>query len=77
MFNADSRGNHEDVLYGEALSLYGGPNAPASLTIGKDLPCNDIPKIKATLDSDIEHDKAYLPLTRYYGSKRRLIWLDG
>ena len=28
------------------------------------------------LNSDIKHDKAYLPLTRYYGSKRRLIgWM--
>lgn len=45
--------------HGEALSLRDGPNAPASLTIGADLPCNGIPKIKAALNSDIKHDKTH------------------
>lgn len=76
MFNADSRVIHENVPHGEALSLRGGPNAPASLTTSADLSCTDITKIKTALNPDIKHDKAYLPLTRYYGSKRRLIdWM--
>lgn len=76
MFNADSRGAHENVLHGEALSLRGGPDAPATRITGTDLPCTDIPITKSVLNSDIKNDKAYLPLTRYYGSKRRLIdWM--
>lgn len=76
MFDADTRGNPENGPHGEALLLRGGPNPPASLNSNGDLPRSDIPKISAALNSVIIPHKSYLPLTRYYGSKRRLVdWM--
>ncbi|WP_296276036.1 DNA adenine methylase [Pseudomonas sp. UBA7530] len=77
MFKTDSRGSHEGP-HGDALSLRGESNASASLITGTDFPCLDIRKTKIALNSAVNHDKGYLPLTRYYGSKRRLVdWMVG
>lgn len=76
MFNVDSRGNHAIAPDREALSLRREPDAPASPKTAADLSCTHSLITKDALSPDIKHDKAYLPLTRYYGSKRRLIdWM--
>lgn len=76
MFNADSRENLDVPSHREALSSRCEPDAPTPVTTATILPRTDRLSTKNAKSSCIDYDKTYLPVTRYYGSKRRLInWM--
>ncbi|WP_455914119.1 DNA adenine methylase [Pseudomonas syringae] len=76
MFNADSRENLDAPSHTQALSSRREPDAPTSVATDIILARSGTPIIKNVSSSCIAYDKTYLPVTRYYGSKRRLIdWM--
>lgn len=76
MLNSDSREDLGAASPKEVLSLRGETDALATIGMPAALASTESSITEDAFSSSEEHCKIYFPLTRYYGSKRRLIdWM--